>query len=125
MLEANRNNFNNLNSTFNTLHSHLKLIYSEITVFEFKNGRLGNCNGLPWAVVEYPSLEGFKSHFNSGCGTWGHGDMVAGMLEFNHLKGLFYSKQSYILCATCVDTTLVFSGSLFFSVKTLISLNSF
>jgi len=44
VLEANRSNFNNLNSTFkfNTLHSHLKLIYSGITVFECKNGRLGN-----------------------------------------------------------------------------------
>lgn len=44
VLEANRSNFNNLNSTFkfNTLHSHLKLICSEITVFECKNERLGN-----------------------------------------------------------------------------------
>lgn len=44
VLEGNRSNFNNLNSTFkfNTLHSHLKPIYSEITVFERKNERLGN-----------------------------------------------------------------------------------
>lgn len=44
MLEVNRSNFNNLNSTFkfNTLHSHLKLMYSEITVFECKKERVGN-----------------------------------------------------------------------------------
>lgn len=44
MLNANRSNFNNLNSSFkfNTLQSHFKLIYSEIPVFECKNERLGN-----------------------------------------------------------------------------------
>lgn len=43
VLEGNRSDFNNLNSTFkfNTLHSHFKLIYSEITVFECKNEKLG------------------------------------------------------------------------------------